>query len=193
MNIIPYVIEKNGYQERTFDIFSRLLKDRIIMLCGEINDQMSNIIVASMLYLASESDDKISLYINSPGGSINAGFQIIDTMNFIKAPVETYCLGSAMSMAAVILLCGEKGSRFALENSEIMIHQPSGGCQGVEMDVQIYANRLNKMKDKLYKIISDNTKMTPNEVLKKSERDCFMSSSEALDLGIIDKILKKED
>ena len=193
MNIIPYVIEKNGYQERTFDIFSRLLKDRIIMLCGEINDQMSNIIVASMLYLASESDDKISLYINSPGGSINAGFQIIDTMNFIKAPVETYCLGSAMSMAAVILLCGEKGSRYALENSEIMIHQPSGGYQGVEMDVQIYASRLNKMKDKLYKIISDNTKMTPNEVSKKSERDCFMSSSEALDLGIIDKILKKEE
>lgn len=193
MNIIPYVIEKNGYQERTFDIFSRLLKDRIIMLCGEITDQNSNIIVASLLYLASESNDKISLYINSPGGSINAGLQIIDTMNFIKAPVETYCLGSAMSMAAVILLCGEKGSRYALENSEIMIHQPSGGYQGVEMDVQIYANRLNKMKDKLYNIISKNTNMTPDEVLKKSERDCFMSSFEALNFGIIDKILKKED
>ena len=193
MNIIPYVVEKNGYQERSYDIFSRLLKDRIVMLCGEINDQMSNIIVASLLYLSSESNEKISLYINSPGGSINAGFQIIDTMNFIKCPVETYCLGSAMSMAAVILLCGEKGSRYALENSEIMIHQPSGGFQGVELDVQIYAKRLNKMKEKLYAIISDNTNMSLDDVLNKSDRDCFLSSNEALSLGIIDKILKKEE
>lgn len=189
MNVIPYVVEKNDEFERSYDIYSRLLKDRIIMLSGEINDDSSNTIIACLLFLDSQSNEKISLYINSPGGSVNAGLQIIDTMNFIKSPVETICLGSAMSMAAVILLAGKKGQRYALPNSEIMIHQPSGGFQGTELDVQIYANRLNKLKDKLYEIISSNTKMSIEEVIKKSERDCFLSSSEALKLGIIDDVL----
>ena len=193
MNIIPHVIEFSDGVERSFDLYSRLLKDRIILMCGEINDNLANLVVASLLYLESENNEKISLYINSIGGSVNAGLQIIDTMNYIKSPVETICLGSAMSMAAVILLCGEKNSRYALENSEIMIHQPSGGFEGTELDVQIYAKRLNRLKGKLYDIISTNTKMDKAEVLKKSERDCFLTSTEALELGIIDKILKREE
>lgn len=192
MNYIPYVLERESNHEQSYDIFSRLLKDRIIMLSGEVNDQMANIIVSCLLYLDSESNDKISIYINSPGGSVNAGLEIIDTMNYISSPIETICLGSAMSMAAIILACGEKGYRHALPNSEIMIHQPSGGFEGKELDVNIYASRLTRLKDKLYTILGIATGKDALEIARHSERDCFMDSSEALQFGIIDSILEKK-
>lgn len=188
MNYIPYVVDQKN--ERGYDIFSRLLNDRIIMLSGEVNDESAGIIVASLLYLDSISHDKISLYINS-GGSVTAGMQIIDTMSFISSPVETICLGCAMSMAAVILACGEKRMRYALLNSEIMIHQPSGGFNGTELDVKIYASRLSKIKDKLYKILAEKTGNNLKLIEEKSQRDCFLDSEEALSFGIIDKIISK--
>lgn len=189
MNYIPYVVD--SHNERGSDIFSRLLNDRIIMLSGEITDDSAAIIVASLLYLDSINHDKISLYINSGGGSVTAGMQIIDTMSFISSPVETICLGCAMSMAAVILACGEKRMRYALTNSEIMIHQPSGGFNGTELDVKIYASRLSRIKDKLYLILSQRTNQPLNLIEEKSQRDCFLDSEEALDFGIIDKIITK--
>ncbi len=193
MNYIPYVLEKESSGERSYDIYSRLLKDRIIMLSGEINDEMANVIVSCLLYLDSESNENISLYINSPGGSVNAGLEILDTMNFIKSKVHTICLGSAMSMAAVILASGEKGCRYALPNSEIMIHQPSGGFEGKELDLSIYAKRLERLKDKLYNILALATGKEKEVIASKSERDCFMESFEALEFGIIDKILTHKE
>ena len=189
MNYIPYVVDQKN--ERGYDIFSRLLNDRIIMLSGEINDDSASIIVASLLYLDSICHDKISLYINSGGGSVTSGMQIIDTMSFIASPVETICLGCAMSMAAVILACGEKRMRYALANSEMMIHQPSGGFNGTELDVKIYAQRLTKIKDKLYKILAEKTGNPLDLIEEKSQRDCFLDSDEALSFGIIDKIISK--
>lgn len=187
MNYIPYVVDSKN--ERGYDIFSRLLNDRIIMLTGEITDESASIVVASLLYLDSISNDKISLYINSGGGSVTAGMQIIDTMSFISSPVETICLGCAMSMAAVILACGESKMRYALENSEIMIHQPSGGFNGTELDVKIYSERLTRIKRKLYTILAKKTGNTVELIEEKSQRDCFMDSDEALTFGIIDKII----
>lgn len=192
MPYIPYVLEKESHHERTYDIYSRLLKDRIIMLAGEVCDELANVIVACLLYLDSVEVADIYIYINSPGGSVNAGLEIIDTMNFIKSKVHTICLGSAMSMAAVILACGEKNHRYALPNSEIMIHQPSGGYEGRELDLSIYAKRLARLKDKLYGILALKTNNTLESVAKKSERDCFMTSIEALEFGIIDEILEKK-
>lgn len=187
MNYIPYVVDSKN--ERGYDIFSRLLNDRIIMLTGEITDESASIVVASLLYLDSISNDKISLYINSGGGSVTAGMQIIDTMSFISSPVEAICLGCAMSMAAVILACGESKMRYALENSEIMIHQPSGGFNGTELDVKIYSERLTRIKRKLYTILAKKTGNTVELIEEKSQRDCFMDSDEALTFGIIDKII----
>lgn len=187
--MIPYVIEKSSNGERGYDIYSRLLKDRIIIINGEINDTTSNIIIAELLYLDSISNDDIQIYINSPGGSVTAGMGIYDTMNFIKSDVSTICVGIAASMAAFLLSSGTKGKRFALPNSEIMIHQPLGGAQGQATEIKIAAERILKLKDKLNKILAKNTKQNIKAIEKDTDRDNFMSSSEALNYGLIDKIL----
>lgn len=191
MNLIPTIIEKNDIGERAYDIYSRLLKDRIIILNGEITDNSSNVVVAELLYLDSISNDDISLYINSPGGSITAGMAIYDTMNFVKSNVSTICVGMAASMAAFILSSGEKGKRYILPNAEVMIHQPLGGAQGQATEIKIAAERILKLKKKLNKILSDNTGKDINTIDSDTERDYFMDSNEALDYGIVDKILKK--
>lgn len=191
MNLIPTVIEKNEMGERAYDIYSRLLKDRIIILNGEINDATANSIVAQLLYLDSLNNDDISLYINSPGGSITSGMAIYDTMNFIKSDVSTICIGMAASMAAFLLATGEWGKRFILPNAEVMIHQPLGGAQGQATDIKIAAERILRLKRKLNIILSDRTKKDVNTINSDTERDYFMDCHEALDYGIVDKILKK--
>lgn len=190
MNLIPVVIEKNNYGERSYDIYSRLLKDRIIILSGEIDDNLSNSIVAQLLYLDSINNDDISLYINSPGGSITSGMAIYDTMNYIKSDVSTICIGMAASMAAFILSSGKKGKRYALENAEIMIHQPLGGAQGQATEIKIAAERILKLKKKLNTILSKNTSKNLKQIEHDTERDYFMDSLEAKEYGIIDKIKK---
>ena len=190
MSLVPYVIEQTGHGERSYDIFSRLLKDRIIFFGDEVNDQTASIIVAQMLFLESEDPDKdIMLYINSPGGSITAGMAIYDTMNYIKCDVSTICVGMAASMGAFLLSAGAKGKRLALPNSEIMIHQPLGGMQGQATDIKIHADRIIRMKDKLNNILSENTGRPLEEIVRDTERDNFMSAQEALDYGLIDKII----
>ena len=190
MSLVPYVIEQTGQGERSYDIFSRLLKDRIIFFGDEVNDQTASIIVAQMLFLESEDPDKdIMLYINSPGGSITAGMAIYDTMNYIKCDVSTICVGMAASMGAFLLSAGTKGKRLALPNSEIMIHQPLGGMQGQATDIKIHADRIIRMKDKLNKILSENTGRPLEEIARDTERDNFMSAQEALDYGLIDRII----
>jgi len=190
MSLVPYVIEQTGQGERSYDIFSRLLKDRIIFFGDEVNDATASIIVAQMLFLESEDPDKdIMLYINSPGGSITAGMAIYDTMNYIKCDVSTICVGMAASMGAFLLSAGAKGKRFALPNSEIMIHQPLGGMQGQATDIKIHADRIIRMKDKLNQILSENTGKPLEDVIRDTERDNFMSAQEALDYGLIDKII----
>lgn len=191
MNLIPTIIEKNEMGERAYDIYSRLLKDRIIILNGEITDNSSNIVVAQLLYLDSLNNDDISLYINSPGGSITAGMAIFDTMNFIKSDVSTICVGMAASMAAFLLSSGEKGKRYILPNAEVMIHQPLGGAQGQATEIKIAAERILKLKKKLNKILSDNTGKDIDTIDNDTERDYFMDSDEALNYGIVDKVLKK--
>lgn len=191
MNLIPTIIEKNEMGERAYDIYSRLLKDRIIILNGEITDNSSNVVVAELLYLDSISNDDISLYINSPGGSITAGMAIYDTMNFVKSNVSTICVGMAASMAAFILSSGEKGKRYILPNAEVMIHQPLGGAQGQATEIKIAAERILKLKKKLNKILSYNTGKDIDTIDNDTERDYFMDSDEALNYGIVDKILKK--
>ena len=188
--LIPTVIEKNNNSERVYDIYSRLLKDRIIILSGEINDNLSNIIVAELLYLDSINNEDINLYINSPGGSITAGMAIYDTMNLIKSNVSTICIGMAASMAAFLLSSGEKGKRYCLPNSEVMIHQPLGGAQGQATEIKIAAERILKLKNKLNEILSKNTNKDIKTIEHDTERDYFLSSKEALDYGLIDKILK---
>ena len=192
MNLIPTVIEKSNYGERAYDIYSRLLKDRIIILSGEIDDVMSNSIVAQLLYLDSINHDEISIYINSPGGSITAGMAIYDTMNYIQSNVSTICVGMAASMAAFLLSSGEKGHRFALENAEVMIHQPLGGAQGQATEIKIAAERILKLKKKLNKILAANTNKNIRKIEKDTERDHFMDSNEALEYGIIDDVLKNK-
>ena len=187
--IIPTVVEKHNNYERAYDIYSRLLKDRIIILSGEITDESANIVVAQLLYLDSINNDDISLYINSPGGSVTAGMAILDTMNFIKSDVSTICIGMAASMAAFLLSSGTSGKRCCLENSEIMIHQPLGGAQGQATEIKIAAERIIKMKDKLNKMLSKNTSQPLEKIEQDTERDYYLSSKEALDYGIIDKIL----
>ena len=189
MYLIPTVIEKENSGERSYDIYSRLLKDRIILLNGEIDDNLSNSIVAQLLYLDSISNSDISLYINSPGGSITSGMAIYDTMNFIKSDVSTICIGMAASMAAFLLSSGKKGKRFALPNSEVMIHQPLGGASGQATEIKIAAERILKLKDKINKILSENTDKDIKKIENDTERDNFMSSYEALQYGIIDKII----
>lgn len=191
MNLVPTIIEKNEMGERAYDIYSRLLKDRIIILNGEITDNSSNIVVAQLLYLDSLNNDDISLYINSPGGSITAGMAIFDTMNFIKSDISTICVGMAASMAAFLLSSGEKGKRYILPNAEVMIHQPLGGAQGQATEIKIAAERILKLKKKLNKILSDNTGKDIDTIDNDTERDYFMDSDEALNYGIVDKVLKK--
>ena len=190
MNLVPTIIEKNETGERAYDIYSRLLKDRIIILNGEITDNSSNIVVAQLLYLDSLNNDDISLYINSPGGSITAGMAIFDTMNFIKSDISTICVGMAASMAAFLLSSGEKGKRYILPNAEVMIHQPLGGAQGQATEIKIAAERILKLKKKLNKILSDNTGKDIDTIDNDTERDYFMDSDEALNYGIVDKVLK---
>ena len=192
MNLIPTVIEKEINGERSYDIYSRLLKDRIIILNGEINDTTANIIVAELLYLDSESHEDISLYINSPGGSITSGMAIYDTMNFIKSKVSTICIGMAASMAAFLLSSGEKGKRLALPNSEVMIHQPLGGAQGQATEIKIAAERILKLKEKLNKIMSKNTGKPLEQIEKDTESDYFLSAKEAKNYGLVDKIIENK-
>jgi len=192
MSYIPYVVEKTGRGERSYDIYSRLLKDRIIMLSGEINDQVASSIVAQLLFLEAEDPEKdIYLYINSPGGVITSGFSIYDTMNYIKPDICTICIGQAASMGAFLLSCGEKGKRFALPNARIMIHQPLGGAQGQATDIEIQAKEILRLKGILNKILSQNTGQTLKKIEKDTERDFFMSSKEAKEYGLIDKVLDK--
>ncbi|MDF2699136.1 MAG: Clp protease [Haloplasmataceae bacterium] len=192
MNLVPTVIEQTGKGERAYDIYSRLLKDRIIMLSGEINDQVSNSIIAQLLFLASEDNEKdIQIYINSPGGSITSGMAIFDTMNYIKPDVCTICVGMAASMGAFLLSCGAKGKRYALPNSEIMIHQPLGGAQGQATEIRIAAERIIKIRSKLNQILSENTNQPIEVIERDTERDYFMFAEDALKYGLIDKIITK--
>ena len=191
MNLIPTVIEKEINGERSYDIYSRLLKDRIIILNGEIDDNTANIVVAELLYLDSLSNEEISLYINSPGGSITSGMAIYDTMNFIKSDVSTICIGMAASMAAFLLSSGQKEKRYALPNSEVMIHQPLGGASGQATEIKIAAERILNLKNKLNKILAKNTNQNRKKIEKDTERDYFMSAEEAKNYGLIDKILKE--
>ncbi len=192
--LIPTVIEKTGRGERAYDIYSRLLKDRIIMLQGEINDHVASIIVAQMLFLEAENPEKdIYLYINSPGGVVTSGFAIYDTMNYIKPDVVTICMGQAASMGAFLLSSGAKGKRFALPHARIMIHQPLGGAQGQATDIEIHAKEILRMKKELNKILAENTGQSVRKIEKDTERDFFMSAEEALKYGLIDKVLKKRD
>ena len=189
MSLVPTVIEKNSNGERVYDIYSRLLKDRIIILCGEIDDMNSNTIVAQLLYLDSINNNDISIYINSPGGSVTAGMAIYDTINFIKSDVSTICIGMAASMGAFLLSSGTKGKRYCLPNSEVMIHQPLGGAQGQATEIKIAAERILKLKDKLNKMLAKNTGKDLKIIENDTERDYFLSAEEALDYGLIDKIL----
>ncbi len=191
MNLVPTVIEKNEMGERAYDIYSRLLKDRIVILNGEITDNTANVVIAELLYLDSLNNNDISLYINSPGGSITAGMAIYDTMNFIKSDVSTICVGMSASMAAFILATGKKGKRFILPNAEVMIHQPLGGAQGQATEIKIAAERILKLKKKLNQILSDVTGKNVEKINRDTERDYFMDSDEALEYGIVDMILKK--
>ena len=190
-NLIPYVVERSGNSERSYDIFSRLLKDRIIFVDGEINDQNADIVVAQILYLESENPDKdISIYINSPGGSVTAGLAIYDTMQYVKCPIQTICLGQAASMGAFLLAGGSKGKRIALPSSRIMIHQPSGGASGQESDFSIHTKELIRMKKLSIKPFAECTGKSEEQVAKDMERDFFMTADEALEYGIIDKVMR---
>ena len=192
MALVPYVIEQSSRGERSYDIFSRLLNDRIIVLSDEVNDATASLVVAQLLYLEGQDPEKdISLYINSPGGSVTAGFAIYDTMQYIKCDVSTICMGMAASMGAFLLSSGAKGKRFALPNSEIMIHQPSGGAQGQATEIEITAKQILKIRERLNKILADNTGKPIEIIAKDTERDNFMSADEALDYGLVDKILYK--
>ena len=187
--LIPTVIEKSSMGERAYDIYSRLLKNRIILLSGEINDDTANVIIAQLLYLDSISQDDISLYINSPGGSITSGMAIYDTMNLIKSDVSTICVGMAASMAAFLLSCGKKGKRYCLPNSEVMIHQPLGGVNGQATEIDIVAKRIINLRSKINTILAKNTKRNLKQIEKDTDRDYYMDANTALDYGIIDKIL----
>ena len=189
---IPYVIEKSSRGERSYDIYSRLLKDRIIMLSGEINDDVASSIVSQLLFLEAEDPEKdIYLYINSPGGVVTSGFSIYDPMNYIRADVSTICIGQAASMGAFLLSCGAKDKRFALPNSRIMIHQPLGGAQGQATDIEIQANEILRIKKTLNEILAKNTNQSIKKIEKDTDRDFFMSAAEAKEYGIIDNVLEK--
>jgi len=192
--LVPTVIEQTSRGERAFDIYSRLLKDRIIMLSGPVNDQVSNIIVAQLLFLAAEDPDKdIHLYINSPGGTVTSGMAIFDTMNYIKPDVSTICIGIAASMGALLLTSGEKGKRFVLPNSEVMIHQPLGGAQGQASDIAIVAEHILKTKDKLNRILADKTGQPLERIEQDTDRDNFLSAEESVEYGLVDKVIERTE
>lgn len=192
MALVPYVVEQTSRGERSYDIFSRLLNDRIIVLSDEVNDATASLVVAQLLYLeAQDSEKDISLYINSPGGSVTAGFAIYDTMQYIKCDVSTICMGMAASMGAFLLSAGAKGKRYALPNSDIMIHQPSGGAQGQATEIEITAKHILQTKAKLNKILAENTGKPVEVIAQDTERDNFMSAEEALEYGLIDKVISK--
>ena len=192
-NMIPYVVEQTNRGERSYDIYSRLLKDRVVFLGTEVNDDIANSIVAQLLFLAAEDSKKdISLYINSPGGSTSAGFAIYDTMQFIKPDVQTICTGMAASFAAVLLVSGAKGKRLALPNSEIMIHQPHGGVRGQASDIEINARRIIRTRQRLNEIISEGSGQPLEKVEKDVDRDFFMTADEAVEYGMVDKIVRSE-
>lgn len=189
---IPYVVEKTARGERSYDIYSRLLKDRIIMLGGEIDDAVASSVVAQLLFLEAEDPTKdIYLYINSPGGVVTSGLSIYDTMNYIKCDISTICIGQAASMGAFLLSCGSKGKRYALPNSRIMIHQPLGGAQGQATDIEIQAKEILRIKEMLNQILANNTGQKLEKIIKDSDRDFFMSAAEAVEYGLIDKVLEK--
>lgn len=190
--VIPYVTDKTNNKEVTSDIFSRLLKDRIIMLTGEVNDEMAALVCSQLLYLESVSNEDISIYINSPGGSVTAGMAIYDTMNYIKCDVSTICMGLAASMGAFLLSGGTKGKRYALPNSEIMIHQPLGGAKGQETDIAIAAKNILRCRERLTREMAANCGRDYDEVYKDTERDNFMTADEALGYGLVDKVIKKK-
>ena len=188
--LIPMVVEKSGQGERAYDIYSRLLKDRIVFVGGEIEDDMANAVVAQLLFLQAQDPEKeVSMYVNSPGGSVTAGLAILDTMRMVKCPVATYCVGQAASMGAVLLAAGEKGRRFALPHARIMVHQPWGGAQGKASDIEITAREILRLKEMLNGILAEASGKTPEEVLKDTDRDHFMSAEEAKAWGIVDKVL----
>ena len=193
MNLVPMIVDKELDGERSYDIFSRLLKNRILLLSGEINDACSSSIIAQLLYLDSISNEDISLYINSPGGSVSAGMAIYDTMNFIKSDVATICVGMAASMGAFLLSSGQKGKRSALPSSEIMIHQPLGGAEGQATEIKIVAEHIIKLKKKLNTILAKNTKKSLKTIENDTERDHYLDAEEALEYGLIDKIIKKKN
>jgi ATP-dependent Clp protease protease subunit len=192
LGMVPIVIEQSGRGERAYDIYSRLLRERVIFLVGVVNDQTANLVVAQLLFLESENPDKdISLYINSPGGSVSAGLSIFDTMQFIKPDVSTLCMGMAASMGSFLLMAGAKGKRNALPNSRIMMHQPSGGAQGQATDIEIQAREILKTREQLNRIYAERTGQSVERIAADMERDRWMSPSEALDYGLIDKVLEK--
>ena len=194
MSYIPVVVEQTGRGERSYDIYSRLLKDRIIMLSGEVNDQVASTVVAQLLFLEAEDPEKdIYLYINSPGGVVTAGMSMFDTMNYIKPDICTICIGQAASMGAFLLSAGAAGKRFALPNARIMIHQPSGGAQGQSTDIQIQAQEIQRLKDSLNQLLADHTGQSFEKVEADTERDNFMSAKEACDYGIVDKVIDKHE
>ena len=192
LNLVPIVVEQTARGERSYDIYSRLLKERLIFVVGPVEDHMANLIVAQLLFLESENPDKdISLYINSPGGSVSAGLSIFDTMNFIKPDVSTLCMGMAASMGAFLLAAGAKGKRNALPNSRIMIHQPSGGAQGQATDIEIQAREILKLREALNQILAERTGQPIDKIRSDSERDYFMSATEARDYGLVDQVIEK--
>mgnify|MGYP003302209140 CR=1 FL=1 len=190
MALVPYVIEQTNRGERSYDIFSRLLNDRIIVLSDEVNDATASIVIAQLLYLEGQDAEKdISLYINSPGGSVTAGMAIYDTMQYIKCDVSTICIGMAASMGAFLLSSGAKGKRYALPNSEIMIHQPLGGARGQATEIKIAAEHILKTRDKLNKILAENTGKSVEEIARDTERDNYLSAQEAMEYGLVDKVI----
>jgi ATP-dependent Clp protease, protease subunit len=192
LGMVPIVIEQSGRGERAYDIYSRLLRDRVVFLVGPVNDQTANLVVAQLLFLESENPDKdISLYINSPGGSVYAGLAIFDTMQFIKPDVSTICVGMAASMGAFLLAAGAKGKRYSLPNSRIMIHQPSGGAQGQASDIEIHAQEILKTRERLNKILAERTGQAIEKIAKDTDRDNFLSAEDAVSYGLIDKIFIK--
>jgi ATP-dependent Clp protease protease subunit len=192
LGMVPMVIEQSGRGERSYDIYSRLLKERVIFLVGPVNDQTANLVVAQLLFLESENPDKdISFYINSPGGSVSAGMAIFDTMNFVKPAVSTLCIGMAASMVAFLLAAGAKGKRFCLPNSKVMIHQPSGGSQGQATEIEIAAREILKTREQLNKILAECTGQSLERIARDTERDYYMSAEESKDYGLIDQVISK--
>lgn len=194
MNLVPMVVEQTNRGERAYDIYSRLLKDRIVFIGSPIDDMVANLVIAQLLFLESEDPDKdINLYINSPGGSVDSGLGIYDTMQYIKSDVSTICVGMAASMAAVLLAAGAKGKRFALPHSRIMVHQPAGGTQGQAVDIEIHAKEILRLRESLNQILSNHTNQPVEKILKDTDRDYFMSVEQAVEYGIIDSVLEKKE